>query len=54
MFCGDKHLLTDDSMNTHVDVTCSFYLAEEFPCVSAQFMSQDCPKHFYYLTHKMY
>lgn len=41
-------------MNMHVDVTCSCYLAEEFPSVSAQFMSQDCPKHFYYLTHKMY
>lgn len=38
MFCGDKQLLTDDSMNTHVGVSCFCYLTEEFPGVPAQFV----------------
>lgn len=38
MLCGDTQLLTDDSMNTHVGVSSSCYLTEEFPGVPAQFV----------------
>ena len=52
---GGKHLLTGDSVNTHVGVSCSHYLTEEFPGVPAVcLLAQDCPKHVYYLAHKMY